>query len=154
MQLDDALEVLVLMAQERDPRFDRAATRWVGRLLAEQPLGLADARYALALGERLPQCRESLHRLARGHTRLRLSARLRAAEDSDVDVAPRWMLLGGNLHGPDVSAFHWVVEVASGSHLRGLQPGVGRTEGTSAAPRGARGGALRPNTGGGARAIG
>jgi hypothetical protein len=30
IQLDDALEILILMAQEQDPRFDRAATRWVG----------------------------------------------------------------------------------------------------------------------------
>jgi hypothetical protein len=65
IELDDALEVLILMACERDPRFDRAATRWVGRLLAERPLSLSDARYALALVERLPQCRETLHRLAR-----------------------------------------------------------------------------------------
>jgi HEAT repeat protein len=31
--LEDAREILALMAQERDPRFDRAAARWVGRLL-------------------------------------------------------------------------------------------------------------------------
>jgi HEAT repeat protein len=62
--LDDALEILILMAREDDPRFDRAAARWVGRLLAEHPLGLRDARYALALVERLPACREALHRLA------------------------------------------------------------------------------------------
>jgi hypothetical protein len=38
IQLDDALEIL--MAAEKDPRFDRAAARWVGRLLAETPIGL------------------------------------------------------------------------------------------------------------------
>jgi hypothetical protein len=53
-QLDDPLEILILMAVERDPRFDRAAARWVGRLLAETPIGLADGRYVLALVERLP----------------------------------------------------------------------------------------------------
>jgi hypothetical protein len=63
--LDDALEILILMAAEKDPRFDRAAARWVGRLLAETPLGLADARWALALVERLPAASESLRRLAR-----------------------------------------------------------------------------------------
>jgi hypothetical protein len=36
---------------EKDRRFDRAATRWVGRLLAKTPIGLADARWALALVE-------------------------------------------------------------------------------------------------------
>jgi hypothetical protein len=53
------------MAAENDPRFDRAATRWVGRLLTETPLGLADARWALALAERLPTGAETLRRLAR-----------------------------------------------------------------------------------------
>jgi hypothetical protein len=65
IQLDDALEILVLMAADNDPRFDRAAARWVGRLLAETPLGLADARWALALVERLPQGAETLRRFAR-----------------------------------------------------------------------------------------
>jgi hypothetical protein len=50
------------MAAENDPPFDRAAARWVGRLLAETPVGLADGRYAIA---RLPQCSETLRRLAR-----------------------------------------------------------------------------------------
>lgn len=63
MELDDALEVLVLMARAGHPAFDRAAARWVGRLVAEQPLTLADARYALALVERLPACAEPLRRL-------------------------------------------------------------------------------------------
>ena len=65
IQLDDALEILILLAQEQDPRFDRAAARWVGRLLAENSLGLAEARFALALVERLPACAETLRRLAR-----------------------------------------------------------------------------------------
>jgi hypothetical protein len=65
IQLDDALEILILMAAENDPRFDRAAARWVGRLLSETPIGLADGRYAIALVERLPQCSETLRRLAR-----------------------------------------------------------------------------------------
>jgi hypothetical protein len=65
IQLDDALEILILMAAENDPRFGRAAARWVGRLLAETPIGLVDGRYALALVERLPLCSETLRRLAR-----------------------------------------------------------------------------------------
>jgi hypothetical protein len=64
VQLDDALEILILMAAEKDPRFDRAAARWVGRLLSETPIGLADGRYALALVERLPRGSETLRRLA------------------------------------------------------------------------------------------
>ncbi len=31
--LDDALAILVVLAQSADPRFDRVAARWVGRLL-------------------------------------------------------------------------------------------------------------------------
>jgi len=53
----------VLLAQANDPRFDRAAARWVGRLLVENRIDLRDARFALALLERLPQCRDALHRL-------------------------------------------------------------------------------------------
>jgi len=63
LQLADALEVLVLLARDRDPRFDRAAARWVGRLLVECHLDLRDARYAIILVERLPSGREALRRL-------------------------------------------------------------------------------------------
>jgi hypothetical protein len=63
--LDDALLILSLLADSGDPRFDRAAARWIGRLLIETPAGLRDARYALVLVERLPRCRDALHELAR-----------------------------------------------------------------------------------------
>lgn len=63
--LDDALVILCLLAEAGDARFDRAATRWVGRLLVETPAGLTDARLALALVERLPAGRDALHGLAR-----------------------------------------------------------------------------------------
>jgi len=63
--LDDALVILLVLAQANDPRFDRAAARWVGRLLTETPVGLSDARFALALVERPPGCRDALHGLAR-----------------------------------------------------------------------------------------
>lgn len=63
--LDDALVILALLADTGDPRFDRAAARWIGRLLVETPAGLRDARYALALVEQLPLCRDALHGLAR-----------------------------------------------------------------------------------------
>jgi hypothetical protein len=63
--LDDALVILSLLAEGGDPRFDRAAARWLGRLLLETPAGLSDARFALALVERLPTCRNALHGLAR-----------------------------------------------------------------------------------------
>ena len=63
--LDDALSILALLAADHDARFDRAAARWVGRLLLETPAGLGDARFALAMVERLPACRDALHKLAR-----------------------------------------------------------------------------------------
>jgi hypothetical protein len=63
--LDDALSILVALAHAGDPRFDRAAARWVGRLLTETPAELRDARYALALVEQLPAGRDTLHALAR-----------------------------------------------------------------------------------------
>jgi hypothetical protein len=50
--------------RRKDSRFDRAAARWVGRLLAETPIGLAENRWALALVEQLPACAETLRRLA------------------------------------------------------------------------------------------
>jgi hypothetical protein len=66
INLSDSLEILTLMAQEADPRFDKAATRWLGRLLVETPpMTLKEARWVVAMVEQLPLCRESLHRLAR-----------------------------------------------------------------------------------------
>jgi hypothetical protein len=66
VRLDDALEILILMAHDKDPRFDKAAARWVGRLLTDTPpMSLQDARFALTLVEQLPACAETLRRLAR-----------------------------------------------------------------------------------------
>jgi hypothetical protein len=68
INLTDSLEILTLMAHERDPRFDRAAARWIGRLLTETPpMTLTEARWVIAMVEQLPRCRESLHRFARRH---------------------------------------------------------------------------------------
>ena len=65
VSLEDALAILIVLAQRGDSRFERAAARWVGRLLTETPAELSDARFALALVERLPSCRDALHGLAR-----------------------------------------------------------------------------------------
>ena len=35
VSLEDALAILIVLAQRGDPHFERAAARWVGRLLAE-----------------------------------------------------------------------------------------------------------------------
>jgi hypothetical protein len=52
------------MAQEGDPRFERAAARWVGRLLIETPpLTLHEARWVIAMVERLPRCQGPLSQI-------------------------------------------------------------------------------------------
>jgi hypothetical protein len=66
LNVDDSLEILTLMAQEGDPRFDKAAVRWLGRLFVETPpLTLAEAGWVVAMVERLPRCYEALHHYAR-----------------------------------------------------------------------------------------
>ena len=65
INLADSLEILVLMAEASDPRFERSAARWIGRLLTETPpMTLREARWVVAMVEQLPACRESLSRLA------------------------------------------------------------------------------------------
>ena len=65
VNLADSLEILTLMAQDGDPRFDRAAVRWIGRVLTETPpMTLKELRWVVALVEQLPRCKESLSRIA------------------------------------------------------------------------------------------
>ena len=65
VNLADALEILALMAKEGDPRFEKAAARWVGRVLAETPpMSLKELRWLVAMVEQLPRCKESLSRIA------------------------------------------------------------------------------------------
>ena len=55
LALDDALELVILIAAQRPERLERAAVRWHGRLEVELPaLTLAESRFALAALERLP----------------------------------------------------------------------------------------------------
>jgi hypothetical protein len=56
LELPDALEVLVLMADQAPERYPRAAVRWLGRLAVERPgLTLAELRLAVAACELLPE---------------------------------------------------------------------------------------------------
>jgi len=65
VQLDHALEILALMTQEGDERVERAAVRWIGRLLTETPpMTLNELRWVVAMVEQLPGCKESLSRIA------------------------------------------------------------------------------------------
>jgi len=41
VSLEDALALVVLYAEQGEPRFERAAVRWLGRLLLEKPMPFA-----------------------------------------------------------------------------------------------------------------
>jgi hypothetical protein len=65
INLADSLEILALMAQDGDPRFEKASSRGIGRLLTETPpMTLKEARWVVAMVEQLPRCKESLSRFA------------------------------------------------------------------------------------------
>jgi hypothetical protein len=63
--LDDALRVLVVFAERRDARYERAAARFAARVMLERRLGLAEARYVLALAEALPRSPDAVALLLR-----------------------------------------------------------------------------------------
>ena len=63
--LDDALRILHVMAAKQDPRFDVAAARFAARATQELRLGLAEARYLLALVEALPASPDNIGELLR-----------------------------------------------------------------------------------------
>jgi hypothetical protein len=50
----------VVLADRRDERFGRAAARFAARVITERRLGLAEARYVLALAEGLPRSPDSI----------------------------------------------------------------------------------------------
>jgi hypothetical protein len=54
VSLDDALRILVVMAEKGDKRYQRAAARWTGRVISERHLEAADAHRVVALVELLP----------------------------------------------------------------------------------------------------
>jgi hypothetical protein len=56
ISLNDALSIVLLMAERNAAALDRAAARWLGRLIAERPaIGLDDVRLALSALETLAQ---------------------------------------------------------------------------------------------------
>lgn len=55
LELDDALEVLALMAEQSPPdRYATAAARWCGRFVLERSASLSELRFAGAACELLP----------------------------------------------------------------------------------------------------
>ena len=58
--LDDALAVVLLMDAHDDERYERAAVRWLARLVSERPsVGLADLGLGLTALEALPVNRDA-----------------------------------------------------------------------------------------------
>jgi len=51
LSLEDSLAVLLVMAEQQDGRYPRAAAKWAGRAIAEKRLSLDDGRRVLALVE-------------------------------------------------------------------------------------------------------
>jgi len=58
--LEDALRVLVVLAEKRDARFERAAAKFAARVTTERRLDLAESRYVLALAEALPRAPDAI----------------------------------------------------------------------------------------------
>ena len=66
ISLTDALRLLALIAEKQPDLYDRAAVRWLGRLLLEQrELGLDDAGVALAALDQLAEWPATAKVLAR-----------------------------------------------------------------------------------------
>jgi hypothetical protein len=65
--LEDALKILVVLAEKRDERFERASARFATRVTTGRRLGLAEARYVLALAESLPRSPDSIALLLRSY---------------------------------------------------------------------------------------
>jgi hypothetical protein len=68
--LEDALRILVVLAEKRDARFERAAARFAARVTTERRLDLAEARYVLALAESLPRSTDSIALLLQDYCQL------------------------------------------------------------------------------------
>lgn len=60
VDLADALKILRLMADKRDPRYERAAARWAARAAHERGLDLERSRRMLALLDVLPLAPEGV----------------------------------------------------------------------------------------------
>lgn len=54
MSLEDALRIVVVLAEKNDSKYEAAAARWAARASVEQRLSLAEARRVNALLDALP----------------------------------------------------------------------------------------------------
>ena len=53
LTLEDALALVVLYAENHDDKFERAAVRWLGRLMLERPMDLPVAAQSVELVAKL-----------------------------------------------------------------------------------------------------
>jgi HEAT repeat protein len=53
LSLENALQLVVLYAEAEDDKFDKAAVRWLGRLLLERPMPLAVVAHSVELVSQL-----------------------------------------------------------------------------------------------------
>lgn len=58
MSLEDALSIVVVLAEKSDSRYEAAAARWAARAAMERRLSLGDARRVNALLDALPAAPE------------------------------------------------------------------------------------------------
>jgi hypothetical protein len=85
VSLDDSLRLLLLLQRAHDGRYERAATRWLGRVLAATPeLGLGAAREAA-------ECLRGLDGASPNVARSQLAVILRSVElVAAARVLERW----------------------------------------------------------------
>jgi hypothetical protein len=65
--LEDALRILIVLAEKRDQRFRAGSGAFAARVTTERRLSLTDARYVLALAEALPRSPDAVGLLLRGY---------------------------------------------------------------------------------------
>jgi hypothetical protein len=67
LTLSDALDIIVVLAETKDPRFDRAAARFAARVTVERGLTPSEAHRVLGLAESLREAPRSLRGVLRGY---------------------------------------------------------------------------------------
>lgn len=60
VELKDALKILVVLAEKRHPRFEKAAARFAARVTIERKLDPDEAHTVLAMAQAMPEGPESL----------------------------------------------------------------------------------------------
>jgi hypothetical protein len=60
VSLEDALKILVVLAEKRHPRFEKAAARFAARVVIERCLEPWEAHRIFALAQAMPESPESL----------------------------------------------------------------------------------------------